>query len=590
MNKDQIRESRSDFQQHEIAEALELCKDKAAGVLGQLLTELVDSGAQQLAQKAASPKEPDPAFWSRAAQQIQNCSAAMQRNAKQSFARCFESPNPHECWRENRSSPAELSLVDTQVFEQELLVERMAVRASIDTQMQFTQLNRRYCFMRDRRIKPADNPLGPTLMGRVLLAAIESSDLPPRAVGELITLLEQRLTSALGQLYSDLNSALIKRGILPGLKHHIWRTADALHGGRGKSRAAMTESQRRALMAKYSAQSDHQLGAVLSELLGLERNSVQEPDLGRQYKASGQVLLGALDRLETEFSQEPSLMKTLEALQAQGEIEPLTESMRQTMSLADRLADWFQQPFLRNAGSPQASLAIRLGSHIARLAIVDPLFLKDEKHPARRALDRLRAFADYLEIVNVRLSQQVLSQFDDRIEQFENASVGQQPMADLLTALDRDLANYQSMTQLNEARLKNWFEGFVAIEQSRVNRNSEESEPNQLRLTGMLGTALERQAGFPTRTQGVAGSRFEEYEAAQPDRRASIDNLLKPGRWVQDLERQDEYQLPQFKRFYQDFGGGRWYVFVDGMGLLAGVISGRGVAEKLEQGLIKPLI
>lgn len=635
MNRVQIRESRADFDDRDIADALGFCKEKVLEVVQQLLDRVMDAAELQFDEQSRNPREADQAMWKTSINLMNSQRQDVKQRFVDSFSRCFESENPRDFWKQElaKEKGYTLELLDTQVFERELLVERVAVRAGIDTQLHFNHLNRRLCFLLNRRIKPADNPLGPHLIARMMLKVFSSIGLKGPVLYELIRAMEDYFTNGLGQLYSDLNAELVRRGVLPDMKHHIWRTADSLHGGRGKSRPAMTESQRKAMAVKQEALADEDVGTLLPKLAGREPDSSRDPEVGRQFKQAGSQLLAAMDHLEAEMDGSETLVETLNKLHQEQQVEGMDETTRQIMARADALAAAFQKPVRRNPASLQASLAGRMSLHIGRMAVVDPGFLINKDHSARKALLALRQFADYLEISDPGFSQVMVGRFEDYLGHFEAACAEQESMEELQLFLEKEREKWKAQAKLNLSRLDGWFSHFARIIESRDSLNSEletaavsaeldlyarlqlprklatseRSGPlltdvqeefkaadaaevrGQLLASGLLGTLLQMQQSSQGSLEVPGQSHFEAYETPVAQDFAHVVENLRPGTWVQDLERQDEMQLPELKRFFRAYGKGLWCVFVDGMGEYAGAMSAPGLCSKIKSGLVKPL-
>lgn len=415
-----LGESRDFFSDAQIQQGLKLCKDTTRDHVLQMLSQGIDMTLQKLEAKRAEVRAEEAAEIKRGILEIEEKRYQVAERYQNNFESWFDTGR-FPLSKELATSPTGLSLLDTEVLEQQIIVERMVANAATETQAQHAHLNRRFCFLKNERIKPTDSPIGPTGQGRLLVDALEEFDLSPGVHNQGLRVMEQHFSDSLCALYSKLNQQLIEMGFLPEIKHHIWRTADELRGGRGQSSAGLTESQRRVIDERRRAASADDVGSMLRELLGVQvagEQQGEEKNLGQSFIDEGDSLLGMLDAIDPE-DETGSLLDQLDSKAEEMSEDKPAGVTREVLELVEKLSQEFQKPFLRNASSSQALLVKKIVKPLGKLAVIEPAFLADNTHPVRGALKHLRAFAEILEIRDPQSRSSYLLQFEHLLQEFE---------------------------------------------------------------------------------------------------------------------------------------------------------------------------
>lgn len=110
----------------------------------------------------------------------------------------------------------ELQLVDTDDFEQDLAIGKIAARAVCNCSQQLVALDRRFAaILHLQRISQDDNPLYPGTLFAVMLQTLTEMEVGRELAMALLQSFERQTAAALPGVYADLNRYLSESGVLP---------------------------------------------------------------------------------------------------------------------------------------------------------------------------------------------------------------------------------------------------------------------------------------------------------------------------------------------------------------------------------------
>ena len=321
---------------------------------------------------------------------------------------------------------AELSLVDDDTIEHEILSSRLALAAMDQASSEFTDLRSRMTVMERRDELSSSDVLRPHVVAREVLEAWRSAGLTVEAWRALQPVLHDEVGHLVVLAYHETNKWLIAHGVLPeiDLRPLIRRARDvgvapagssaasALAGGAapashppsgpGSLRHSVGEETRLMTRASNLVRASEQAQAVLGRLNRLVGKQVPDFEATTSFQASPK-LVAAIAEAEREVVQRlrstspdqlviPSAPVLLDNLQEQKQaLKRSTESPieRATIEIVALLF----QSILTEDRLP-ASVRVwfaRLQMPVLRVAITEPDFFATTDHPARRLIDRMGA-------------------------------------------------------------------------------------------------------------------------------------------------------------------------------------------------------
>lgn len=419
-NNNSIAESRDSVSEANIRQAITVCRDVTNEHGRQLLEVMFELGIEKLNEQSSAPDADEARSAREIARDLGASSADILDNYSRLFLALFddqggEQPAPKAGFTQG------LSLVDENALDKEILVGRMSSVAAAETQTQFSKLNRRFCFLLNRRIMPVDSPLSPKSQAKCMTEALEILDVPDRVRQILHQCLEQEFSNALGYLYSEINEMLIDLDILPDIKHHVWRAEAST---RARSRASMTESQRKALEELHrpdSSELQEILAQVSKSSTGTDGPEAKvgavPPEEFRRESTRLSDLLRGLNQGDGGGTR--SLLERLDAA-ADALSQPRADGpAREILKQVDEITTEFTRPFSRRGDSREAYLATRIAAPLARLSVEDPSIVTNEQHVLRQAVRDLSGYADYIEVSDEKVREEVVEEFEELTEGFD---------------------------------------------------------------------------------------------------------------------------------------------------------------------------
>lgn len=319
----------------------------------------------------------------------------------------------------------ELSLVDDDTIELEILSSRLALATMDQASSEFTDLRSRMTAMERRDELSSADVLRPHVVAREVLEAWRAAELSVEAWRALQPVLHDEIGHLVVLAYHETNKWLIAHGVLPeiDLRPLIRRARDvgvsapspaagtlaggaavsgSQHSGPGSLRHSVGEETRLMTRASNLLRASEQAQAVLGRLNRLVGRQVPDFEATTSYHASPK-LAAAIADAEREVVQRlrstrpdqlvvPSAPALLDNLQEQKQaLKRATESPieRATIEIVALLF----QSILTEDRLP-ASVRVwfaRLQMPVLRVAIGEPDFFATTDHPARKLIDRMGA-------------------------------------------------------------------------------------------------------------------------------------------------------------------------------------------------------
>lgn len=336
--------------------------------------------------------------------------------------------------RSTAASPSlrntELSLVDDDTIEHEILTSRLALAVMDQAASEFTDLRSRLNGLERREELAAGDVLRPHVMARDVLESWRACGLSIESWRSMQPTLHDEIGHLLVLAYHETNKWLIAHGVLPeiDLRPLIRRTRDAgVPSGRGATETGLTPA---ASVLAGGAASQLSTGAGLRQSVGEETRLMTRASSLMKASEQAQAVLGRLNRLvgkqvpdfEGGGSTHHASQRLVSAI-AQAERE-VAHHLRSTLqggvqpnvaAVAEDLQER-KQALKRSTDSPieratievvallfqailteerlPASVRVwfaRLQMPVLRVAISEPDFFATTDHPARRLIDRMGA-------------------------------------------------------------------------------------------------------------------------------------------------------------------------------------------------------
>ena len=386
---------------------------------------------------------------------------------------------------------AELTLVAESDLEESLAITSMISKNDARLARDLFAVNQRLSVIcGGHKIDDASNPVAPATLSQAFREALQELSADMRVKLIIYKLFDRYVLSLLEELYQEINTELVRAGVLPQLRHGVMRGGQA-KGSPGQVAGAASGAAAVATMDDGAEISDdllHTLHALFSARRGGGRPGREggaSPTTGAL--PSVNELLGALSVLQSQIvssngpenyedpedaaaiGREVQQLKTQLLTQIgalRGERPSHVASMDEdTIDLVGMLFEFILED--RNLPAAMQVMLARLQIPYLKAAILDRKIFSQRQHPARRLLDGLAEQAkswseesdrDHRLHEKVKsIVDQLLHDFDDDMGIFER----------LLTDLQQFQDVNKRRSELAEQRVAESARGREKLEQAR---------------------------------------------------------------------------------------------------------------------------
>jgi len=372
---------------------------------------------------------------------------------------------------------AELSLVADNELEESLAITSMISKNDARLSRDLFAVNQRLSVIcGGRKVEDASNPVAPAILSQAFRQALHELSADMRVKLIIYKLFDRYVLSSLEELYQEINTELVRAGVLPQLRHEVLR-------GDAKSVSQAAEAP------------DEAAGEIPSDLLQTLHalfSARRGPAVaGMHAMPSGPLpsaneLLGALSVLQSQIASagplpyaqpDDAAALSREVLQLKGQLLAQLGALRgekpshvasideDTIDLVGMLFEFILED--RNLPAAMQVMLARLQIPYLKAAILDRKLFAHRQHPARRLLDCLAEQAkgwseesdrDRRLYDKVKSTvDQLLHDFDDDMGIFERLLVDLQQFQDL----------NKRRSELAEQRVAESTRGREKLEQAR---------------------------------------------------------------------------------------------------------------------------
>jgi hypothetical protein len=374
----------------------------------------------------------------------------------------------------------ELTLVADNELEESLAITSMIGKNESRLSRDLFAVNQRLSVIcGGRKVEDASNPVAPAILAQAFRQALHELSADMRVKLIIYKLFDRYVLSSLEDLYQEINTELVRAGVLPQLRHEVLR---------GDAKAAGAAGQ-----ATDEAAGDipSDLLQTLHALFSARRGPAVGGNVGMHALSSGPLpsaneLLGALSVLQSQIASAGPLLYaqpddaaalTREVLQLKGQLLTQIGALRgekpshvatideDTIDLVGMLFEFILED--RNLPAAMQVMLARLQIPYLKAAILDRKLFAHRQHPARRLLDCLAEQAkswseesdrDHRLYDKVKsIVDQLLHDFDDDMGVFERLLVDLQQFQDV----------NKRRSELAEQRVAESTRGREKLEQAR---------------------------------------------------------------------------------------------------------------------------
>ena len=374
----------------------------------------------------------------------------------------------------------ELTLVADNELEESLAITSMIGKNESRLSRDLFAVNQRLSVIcGGRKVEDASNPVAPAILAQAFRQALHELSADMRVKLIIYKLFDRYVLSSLEELYQEINTELVRAGVLPQLRHEVLR---------GDAKAAGAAGQ-----ATDEAAGDipSDLLQTLHALFSARRGPAVGGNVGMHALQSGPLpsaneLLGALSVLQSQIASagplpyaqpDDAAALSREVLQLKGQLLTQLGALRgekpshvatideDTIDLVGMLFEFILED--RNLPATMQVMLARLQIPYLKAAILDRKLFAHRQHPARRLLDCLAEQAKSWSEESDRdrrlhdkvksIVDQLLHDFDDDMGIFERLLVDLQQFQDV----------NKRRSELAEQRVAESTRGREKLEQAR---------------------------------------------------------------------------------------------------------------------------
>jgi hypothetical protein len=383
----------------------------------------------------------------------------------------------------------ELTLVADNELEESLAITSMIGKNEARLTRDLFAVNQRLSVIYGGiKVEDSNNPVAPAALTQAFRQAMRELSAEMRVKLIIYKLFDRYVLASLDELYQEVNTELVRAGVLPQLRHEVQRTGAATTGAAGVPGAAA--SAQGAEPAAVDDAASNELLQTLRALFSARRGGMPEnlPVGGPLQVPTVNELIGALSVLQSQAAavgsplplrggqpSNASVMQEVAHLKEQllaqigslrgerpGQVATMDED---TIDLVGMLFEFILED--RNLSAEMQVLLARLQIPYLKAAILDRRLFAHRQHPARRLLDSLADAAKGWSPESDRdhrLHDKVKSIVDTLLQEFD----------DDLTIFDRlnnELQDFQDQSrrraELAEQRVAESTRGREKLEQAR---------------------------------------------------------------------------------------------------------------------------
>ena len=116
-----------------------------------------------------------------------------------------------------------LALTENDQWDKDSSILNLSAMIEGQAKLDFNQMNRRFCYLINKRVKPEKNIIGPEMMAWCICTAIDEISLGTEQVNALQKVVTDNFAEAMGKIYRDINLLWIGMDIIPQIKLRVWQ-------------------------------------------------------------------------------------------------------------------------------------------------------------------------------------------------------------------------------------------------------------------------------------------------------------------------------------------------------------------------------
>jgi len=155
--------------------------------------------------------------------QLMNSSGELSKRFQARLIESLHKFNHPEKEQIDFSDHQSLSLTEDDQWQKHSTILRLSAMITGQTKLDFNQLNRRFSYLINKRIKPEKNIIGPEMIAWCLCTAIDDVSYGTEQINALHKVISDMFAGTMGKIYRDINLLWIGMNIIPQIKLRVWQ-------------------------------------------------------------------------------------------------------------------------------------------------------------------------------------------------------------------------------------------------------------------------------------------------------------------------------------------------------------------------------
>ncbi len=300
-----------------------------------------------------------------------------------------------------------LELVDDTSMEENIALANMASRSIRENYQPLYELTIRLSELSERpQLAHTQHPLSPNSVAHAIGACLEPMDIEIHVKLIIYKLFDKYVMSNLGQVFKDVNTLLIKLGILPSIRHKVKTNPNKAGAYPGQPSETQSDAGQIADQDHTHTHTHNGLhgyhGAPVSNVAAPYKDYISYA--GNQFVATeGSHLLGALTAMQDYvLSDVPEVLDTPamignQVLNLSSQIATLQGKPHSNaeedhaINMVSLIFEYILED--RNIPDPIKALLARLQIPYLKISLLDKAFFSQSQHPARKLLNKVARFS-----------------------------------------------------------------------------------------------------------------------------------------------------------------------------------------------------
>lgn len=398
-----------------------------------------------------------------------NVESSFLNSLSQAFQAFDKQQATHQSQPDTESATIELSLMDNDSLEQDLAIETLKQKISIDYSENLYTLNQRIAILRGgKKLSDDYNPISPGVFAEAIRSSYSDLLLENKTRLILYKLYEKLFMEQLDNLYQLINTHFIDQGILPNLKYQ------AVVNPQDIDETLPEELKPLGSNASQERQSELLRSIVLlQEKLRLlypvsSTSTGQAISLDQLIDTLKQLQSSTIEQLQNQPQQfeDPTPAKKLRE-----EVERNAKNSREIDTFTIEIVGLLFEYMLNDEHLPDSvkTLLSYLHTPFLKIAIVDKDFFQHPQHPARQLLNNLVAAGErWVDAKNFQRNEvyrQIKQVVEQLLNNFENDT---RIFSELAFEFNRHLRQHARRIHLTEERAKQAAQGENTVKAIRL--------------------------------------------------------------------------------------------------------------------------